>query len=81
MTCHHGFERKKSQATRQTQRKTRKLAVQASSKKLGATNNDECRVNSPMTAFPVAIPADIASTRVNGELKLADASSRLFRAE
>ena len=47
---------------RQTQRKTRKLAVQqTSSKEIGVTNNDERRGCSPMTVFPeYATPADIA---------------------
>jgi hypothetical protein len=63
MTCRLRFVRKKSQAPRQTQRKTRKLTVQTSSKKLDVTNTDERRGCSPMTAFPeFAIPADIALT-------------------
>jgi hypothetical protein len=52
MTCHRGFATKKSQAPRQAQLKTRKLAVQMSSKEIGATNNDERGGYSPMTAFP-----------------------------
>ena len=64
MTCHRGFVRKKSQAPRLTQRKTRKLAVQqTSSKEIGVTNNDERRGCSPMTVFPeYATPSDIALT-------------------
>ena len=39
---------------------TRKLAVQMSSKEIGATNNHERRGYSPMTAFPeFATPANI----------------------
>jgi hypothetical protein len=60
MTCHRGFATKKSQAPRQAQLKTRKLAVQMSSKEIGATNNDERGGYSPMTAFPeFATPAKI----------------------
>lgn len=59
MTCHRGFVRKKSREPRQAQRKTRKLAVQTSSKKVDVTNTDERRAYGPMTAFPeFAIPAD-----------------------
>jgi hypothetical protein len=60
MTCHRGFVTKKSQAPRQAQLKTRKLAVQMSSKEIGATNNHERRGYSPMTAFhEFATPANI----------------------
>jgi len=63
MTCRLRFVRKKSQAPRQTQRKTRKLAAQTSSKKVDVTNTDERRGCSPMMAFPeFATPADIALT-------------------
>jgi hypothetical protein len=73
MTCHHGFVRKKSQAPRLTQRKTRKLAVQTSTKEVGATNNDERRRYSPMTAFPeFAIPADVGQERVKHHLRRRD---------
>ena len=59
MTCHRGFVRKKSREPRQAQRKTCKLAVQTSSKKVDVTNTDERRAYGPMTAFPeFAIPAD-----------------------
>ena len=65
MTCRYGFVRKKSQAPRLTRRKTRKLAVQTSSKEVDATNNDELRRYSPMTAFPeFVIPADVGQERV-----------------
>src|SRR6516164_9600515 len=60
MTCRLRFVRKKSQAPRQTQRKTHKLAAQPSSKGIGVTNNDERRGCSPMTVFPEFVtPADI----------------------
>jgi hypothetical protein len=62
MTCHHGFVRSKGQATRQSQRQTRKPAAQTSSKETGAISNDERRGYSPTTVFPeFANPADIAS--------------------
>jgi len=59
MTCHHGFVTKKSPALKQVQRKTRKLAVQTSSKKVGIMSNDERRGHNPTMAFPeFIIPAD-----------------------
>ena len=58
---------KKGQRPRQAQRKTRKLAVQTSSKKVVVRNNDGRRAYGPMTAFPeFAIPADTASYREIG---------------
>jgi len=62
MTCHRGSVTKKRPAPRQAQRKTRKLAVQTSSKAIGTMDNDERRGRRPMTVFPEsATPADIAS--------------------
>ena len=56
MTCHRGFVTKKNQAPRQAKLKTRKLAVQMSSKEIGAINNHERRGYSPITAFPELQP-------------------------
>jgi hypothetical protein len=59
MTCHHGCVRKKSQAPRQSLRKTHKVAVQTSSKRVGVAENDERQGHGLMTAFlEFAIPAD-----------------------
>jgi hypothetical protein len=64
MTCHHGCVRKKSPAPRQSLRKTRKLAVQTSSKRVVVAENDERQGHCLTMAFlGFAIPADIASTR------------------
>ena len=68
MTCHRGSVTKKRPVPRQAQRKTRKLAVQTSSKAIGTMDNDERRGRRPMTVFPEsATPADIASVTAGSE--------------
>jgi hypothetical protein len=50
MTYRNGFVRKKSQARKQ--RKSRKRAVQTSSKRTSVTDSDVRQGQDPMTAFP-----------------------------